>query len=84
MCSCAKAFSSSSARREDAARASGGGWFSVYTPIWLPLIVPTLILIGMMHFVIAAQATSHIALLATRDTTTSSLLALQFASGGTT
>lgn len=69
---------------EDAARASGGGWFSVYVRIWLPLIMPTLLLIGMMHFVIAAQATSHIVLLATRDTITLSLLALEFASGGTT
>jgi iron(III) transport system permease protein len=69
---------------EDAARASGGGWFSVYLRIWLPLITPTMILIGMMHFVIAAQATSHIVLLATRDTITLSLLALEFASGGTT
>jgi iron(III) transport system permease protein len=69
---------------EDAARASGGGWFSVYLRIWLPLITPTMILIGMMHFVIAAQATSHVVLLATRDTITLSLLALEFASGGTT
>jgi iron(III) transport system permease protein len=68
---------------EDAARAAGGGWFSVYVRIWLPLITPTLILIGMMHFVIAAQATSHVVLLATRDTITLSLLALEFASGGT-
>jgi iron(III) transport system permease protein len=69
---------------EDAARASGGGWFNVYLRIWLPLITPTMILIGMMHFVIAAQATSHVVLLATRDTITLSLLALEFASGGTT
>jgi iron(III) transport system permease protein len=68
---------------EDAARAAGGGWMSVYLHIWLPLIMPTLILIGMMHFVITAQATSHIVLLATRDTITLSLLALEFASGGT-
>jgi iron(III) transport system permease protein len=68
---------------EDAARVSGGGWLSVYVRIWLPLITPTLILIGMMHFVIAAQATSHVVLLATRDTITLSLLALEFASGGT-
>jgi iron(III) transport system permease protein len=46
--------------------------------------MPTLILIGTMHFVIAAQATAHVALLATRDTITLSLLALEFASGGTT
>ena len=69
---------------EDAARASGGGWLTVYLRIWLPLIMPTMILIGTMHFVIAAQATSHIVLLATRDTITLSLLALEFASGGTT
>jgi iron(III) transport system permease protein len=69
---------------EDAARAAGGGWISVYVRIWLPLIMPTLVLIGMMHFVIAAQATSHVVLLATRDTITLSLLALEFASGGTT
>jgi iron(III) transport system permease protein len=68
---------------EDAARACGGGWLSVYFRIWLPLIMPTLILIGMMHFVIAAQSTSHVVLLATRDTITLSLLALEFASGGT-
>jgi iron(III) transport system permease protein len=68
---------------EDAARVSGAGWLSVYVRIWLPLIAPTLILLGMMHFVIAAQATSHVVLLATRDTITLSLLALEFASGGT-
>jgi ABC-type Fe3+ transport system permease subunit len=45
--------------------------------------MPTMILIGIMHFVITAQATSHIVLLATRDTITLSLLALEFASGGT-
>jgi iron(III) transport system permease protein len=69
---------------EDAARAAGGGWISVYFRIWLPLLMPSMILIGMMHFVIAAQTTSHIVLLATRDTITLSLLALEFASGGTT
>src|SRR5207237_10734316 len=69
---------------EDAARASGGGWFTVYWRIWLPLIMPTMILIGTMHFVIAAQATAHVALLATRATITLSLLTLAFASGGTT
>jgi iron(III) transport system permease protein len=69
---------------EEAARVSGGGWLSVYFHIWLPLIAPTMILVGMMHFVITAQTTAHIVLLATRDTITLSLLALEFASGGTT
>jgi iron(III) transport system permease protein len=69
---------------EDAARVSGGGWFDVYLRIWLPLMMPTLVLIGIMHFVITAQSTSNVVLLATRDTITLSLLALEFASGGTT
>src|SRR5262249_44278821 len=58
------------AELEEAARASGGSWLSVYARIWLPLILPTMILIGMMHFVITAQSTSHVVLLTTRDTIT--------------
>jgi iron(III) transport system permease protein len=69
---------------EDAARASGAGWWHVYFRIWLPLIAPTLILIGTLHFVITAQATSQVVLLASRGTVTMSLLALEYASGGTT
>ena len=65
---------------EDAARTSGAGWVRTYFKIWLPLMMPTLILIGTLHFVIAAGTTSHIVLLASRDTTTLSLLALQYSS----
>jgi iron(III) transport system permease protein len=69
---------------EDAARASGGGWLHVYLHIWLPLMMPTLVLLGTLHFVVTAQATSNIVLLAGKETKTLSLLALEFASGGVT
>ena len=62
---------------EEAARVSGAGWIYTYVRIWLPLILPTLVTIGTFNFVIAANTTSSIILLATRDTLTLSLLALE-------
>lgn len=62
---------------EEAARVAGAGWWYAYFRIWLPLIMPTLVLIGVFNFVIAAQATSSIILLASRDTYTLSILALE-------
>ena len=65
---------------EEAARVSGAGWLYTYVRIWLPLIMPTMILIGTINFVIAAQTTSSIILLASRDTITLSILALELMS----
>ncbi len=62
---------------EEAARVSGAGWIRTYFRIWLPLLMPTLILLGVMNFVIAAGATGSIILLASRDTMTLSLMALE-------
>jgi iron(III) transport system permease protein len=65
---------------EEAARVSGAGWMRTYFCIWLPLLMPTLILIAVMNFVSAAGATSSIVLLASRDTMTLSLMALELSS----
>jgi iron(III) transport system permease protein len=65
---------------EEAARISGAGWIRTYVRIWMPLLMPTLILLATINFVLAAGATSSIILLAARGTTTLSLLALDFAS----
>jgi ABC-type Fe3+ transport system permease subunit len=62
---------------EEAARASGAGWFRTYFCIWLPLLMPTLTLLAVLNFVSAAGVTSSIILLASRDTVTLSLLALR-------
>ena len=62
---------------EEAARVSGAGWVRTYLRIWLPLIMPTLVLIGTLNFVFAAGATASIILLASRDTITLAILALE-------
>jgi iron(III) transport system permease protein len=65
---------------EEAARVSGAGWTRTYFRIWLPLLMPTLVLLAVMNFVSAAGATSSIILLASRDTMTLSLMALELSS----
>ena len=67
---------------EEAARVSGAGWFRTYFRIWLPLIMPSLILLAVHNFVIAAGATSNIILLASHDTMTLSLMALELSTVG--
>jgi len=62
---------------EEAARVSGAGWIRTYFRIWLPLLMPTMILLAVMNFVSAAGATGSIILLASRDTMTLSLMALE-------
>jgi iron(III) transport system permease protein len=65
---------------EEAARVAGAGWLRTYFRIWLPLLMPTLILLAVMNFVSAAGATGSIVLLASRDTMTLSLMALELSS----
>lgn len=65
---------------EEAARISGAGWTRTFFRIWIPLLMPTLILIGIFSFVIAASTTAGIILLASRGTITLSILVLQYAS----
>jgi iron(III) transport system permease protein len=67
---------------EEAARVSGAGWIRTYFRIWLPLLTPTLMLLAVMNFVSAAGATSSIILLASRDTMTLSLMALELSTVG--
>jgi iron(III) transport system permease protein len=65
---------------EEAARVSGAGWTRTYFQIWLPLLMPSLMLLAVMNFVSAAGATGSIILLASRDTMTLSLMALELSS----
>jgi iron(III) transport system permease protein len=65
---------------EEAARVAGAGWIRTYFRIWLPLLMPTLMLLAVMNFVSAAGATSSIILLASRETMTLSLMALELSS----
>jgi iron(III) transport system permease protein len=65
---------------EEQARVSGAGWLRTYIRVWIPLLMPTWILIGTLNFVTAANTTSSIILIADRSTRTLSILALEFAS----
>lgn len=67
---------------EEAARVSGAGYIRTFFKIWIPLLLPTLILLGTLNFIGAATTTSSIILLATRGTYTLSILALEYASPG--
>jgi iron(III) transport system permease protein len=67
---------------EEAARVAGAGWIKTYFRIWLPLLMPTLALLAVLNFTSAAGATAQIILLASRETMTLSLLALELSSPG--
>ena len=64
---------------EEASRVAGAGWMRTYLTVVLPVLMPTMVLIGVLNFVGAAGATSNIILLASRQTITLSLLTLEFA-----
>src|SRR5207244_174068 len=64
---------------EESARVAGAGWLRTYFRVVIPVLMPTMVLIGVLSFVTAAGATSSIILLASRDTYTLSLLVLQLA-----
>jgi iron(III) transport system permease protein len=67
---------------EESSRISGAGWVKTYLFIWMPLIMPTLILLGTFNFVLAASTTSSIILLSQVGTKTLSILALELSSPG--
>jgi len=67
---------------EEAARVSGAGWLRTFFRIWIPLLMPSLVLLAAINFTIAAGTTSPIILIASRDTITLSLLALEYSVPG--
>jgi iron(III) transport system permease protein len=64
---------------EEAARVAGANWLRTYFTVVVPLLMPTMVLIGVLNFASAANAVSSIVLLASRETTTLSLLILEYA-----
>jgi iron(III) transport system permease protein len=65
---------------EEAGRVAGAGWLRNYIFIVIPVLMPTMVLIGALNFISAASTTSSIILLASRETITLSLLGLELAS----
>jgi iron(III) transport system permease protein len=67
---------------EEASRMSGAGFWKTYFRIVLPLMAQTMVLIGVLKFLFAARNASSIILLATSESRTLALLALdQIAAG---
>ena len=67
---------------EEASRMSGAGFFRTYFKIVFPLMAQTMVLIAVLKFLFAARSASSIILLATSESRTLSLLALdQIAAG---
>ena len=67
---------------EEASRMSGAGFWRTYFQVVFPLMAQTMILVAVLKFMFAAQHTSSIILLATSETRTLSLLALDQVAAG--
>ncbi|MGH7824656.1 MAG: ABC transporter permease [Candidatus Binatia bacterium] len=67
---------------EEASRMSGAGFWRTYWQIVIPLMAQTMALVAVIKFMFAAQHTSSIILLATSETRTLSLLALDQVAAG--
>ena len=66
------------AELEEAARVTGAGWGRTFRAVVLPIVTPTLILVGVLNFIAATRDISSVALLATNTTKTMSLLQLDY------
>jgi iron(III) transport system permease protein len=66
---------------EEAARASGAGWWYTQARITLPVLLPMLVAAGLMTCVTALNDVSGVILLASVQTRTLSLLALDYLVG---
>jgi iron(III) transport system permease protein len=67
---------------EEASRMSGAGFWKTYFRVVMPLMAQTMVLVGVLKFMFAAQQTSSIILLATSESRTLSLLALDQVAAG--
>jgi iron(III) transport system permease protein len=67
---------------EEASRMSGAGFWRTYLRIVMPLMAQTMVLVAVLKFMFASQHTSSIILLATSETRTLSLLALDQVAAG--
>ncbi|MBV9327397.1 MAG: iron ABC transporter permease [Chloroflexi bacterium] len=64
------------AELEEASATSGGNWWHTLRHVIVPLMAPSLAVVGVLAFSAAARATSHVALLATHNTQPLSILQL--------
>jgi iron(III) transport system permease protein len=63
---------------EEASVVSGASWFSTFTRVVLPIIMPAVVLVGTTSFITAARDVASVALVSTAGTKTLSLLQLDY------
>jgi iron(III) transport system permease protein len=63
---------------EEAARTSGASWWYGFRTVIVPILMPTLVLVGVVNFVAASRDIASVALLASNATKTLSLLQLDY------
>jgi iron(III) transport system permease protein len=63
---------------EEAARTSGASWWYGFRHVIVPILMPTLVLVGVVNFIAAARDIASVALLATNASKTLSLLQLDY------
>lgn len=68
------------AEMEEASAASGAAWHQTLRRVIVPLMAPSLAIVGVLAFSAAARATSHVALLATHNNQPLSILQLNLLS----
>lgn len=68
------------AELEEASATSGGNWWQTMRHVVLPLMAPSLAVVGVLAFSAAARATSHVALLSTHNNQPLSILQLNLLS----
>jgi iron(III) transport system permease protein len=68
------------AELEEASATSGGNWWHTLRYVVLPLMAPSLAVVGVLAFSAAARATSHVALLSTHNNQPLSILQLNLLS----
>jgi iron(III) transport system permease protein len=68
------------AELEEASAASGGNWWQTMRRVVVPLMAPSLAVVGVLAFSAAARATSHVALLSTHNNQPLSILQLNLLS----
>jgi iron(III) transport system permease protein len=67
---------------EEASWITGGSWFYTLRRIVLPIMFPSLLLVGIMNFIAAARSISSLALLVTSHNQPLAILQLDYKAGG--
>jgi iron(III) transport system permease protein len=63
---------------EEAARTCGASWWYGFRHIIVPILMPTLVLVGVINFIAASRDIASVALLASNSSKTLSLLQLDY------